>query len=287
LAVWTSLPGSPGRMELLDDEQPLSVGDRLLYQVVEEREPETLVFVNDRGRIRFPLLGEVDASGRTPRELAFDLKDRLEEDFFYRATVLLRFPREDGSRGQVYVAGAVRRQGSYPIPVDQVMTVTNAIMAAGGLDSDADGEAVEVVRRDDADPDGEEVRMGVNVRAILDTGDFESDVSVRAGDVVVVPRREGRGGSVFVVGAVNSPGILEVQPGVELTVSKAILQRGGFTRFARKRSVKLIRGDTSLSESERTITVDVSDILERGLRENDPVVSPGDLIRVEERVIAF
>ena len=147
------------------------------------------------------------------------------------------------------------------------MTVSSAIALAGGFSQNADGSGVTLVRRDDEDSQSA-TRKTINVRKILDTGNFDEDVTVQSGDLLIVPRAaRDDGGTIYVVGAVNAPGILNVPPGDTLTVSKAILQSGGFSRFARKNTVKLIRGDSSIPEDERTEIIDVEEILKRGARD--------------------
>lgn len=274
-------------METLEDQRTLAVGDRLTYQVIEERETPIVIFVNARGEADVPLIGAVQAKGKTPQSLAFEIKSLLEVDYFHRATVILRFPQQSASRGTVDIAGAVREPRSYPLPSDQILTVSAAINMAGGMTADSDGTEVTLVRRS-SDESTPETREVVNVRGIMDSGNFDKDPAIQDGDLIIVPRSaQAAGGTIYVVGAVNSPGILNVPPGDTLTVSKAILQSGGFTRFARKSTVKLIRGDSSVPEDDRTEIIDVEGILQRGLRENDPVVQPNDIIRVEERIIAF
>ena len=73
----------------------------------------------------------------------------------------------------------------------------------------------------------------------------------------------------------------------DFTVSKAIIQAGGFTRFADKKRVQLIRADPNLAEEEKTILVNVTDVLERGIRDFDPEINADDIIRVKERAISF
>ncbi len=277
------------QMDSLDNQRALAIGDRMTYQVIEEREPPIVVFINARGEVEIPLIGPVAASGKTLQSLAFDVKSLLEVDYFHQATVILRFLQPAASRGTVDIAGAVRAPRSYTLPSDQILTVSSAIALAGGMAPDSDGTQVTLVRRSSEDGEsGSESRQVIDVRGIMDSGDFDQDLPVQDGDLIIVPRlAAASGGTIYVVGGVNSPGILNVPPGNTLTVSKAILQSGGFSRFARKSSVKLISGDSSLPEDKRTQIVNVEDILQRGLRENDPIVQPNDIIRVEERIIAF
>ncbi|HAV12541.1 MAG TPA: hypothetical protein DCX06_03440 [Opitutae bacterium] len=275
------------QMNILDDQRGLEIGDRLTYEVIEERELPILVFVNASGEIAIPLVGSVAAEGKTPKTVAFEIKSLLEVDYFHRATVILRFPQPSASRGSVDVAGAVNSPRTYQLPSDQILTVSSAIALAGGMTPDSDGTKVTLVRRS-SDASTAETRLQVNVRSILDSGDFDKDLPIQSGDLVIVPRlSDTSSGTVYVVGGVNAPGILNLLPGDTMTVSKAILQSGGFSRFARKNAVKLISGDSSLPEDARTQIIDVEEILQRGLREKDPIVKPNDIIRVEERIIAF
>lgn len=285
--VYGDLPQAPSQMQLLDNERKLMVGDRIIYEVLEEREDPLIVFVDDQGHVRLPLIGRVPAAGKSPQQLSYEVKAELEKEFFYQATVLMRHQFADNARGRVTLVGQVRQPGPIGIPVDQVLTVTGAILRAGGITPGGDGRRVMLVRKDPANPDAEERQFVMDVNRMLDSGDFSQDMPVQSDDLIVIPRNESTGGQVYVVGAVNAPGLYEIPPEREFTVSKAILRAGDFTRFADKKRVKLIRSDENLSEKERTVIINVADVLERGRRDNDPVVKPNDIIRIEERAIVF
>ena len=55
---------SYSQMDLLDDERLLEIGDRFVYLVEEEKEAEINVFINGRGNVKLPLIGEVLALGK-------------------------------------------------------------------------------------------------------------------------------------------------------------------------------------------------------------------------------
>jgi protein involved in polysaccharide export with SLBB domain len=278
----------PSRMDLLDDHRALRVGDRLLYQVVEEQEPAVVLFVNDEGIIEVPLAGPVSAAKETCLSLAVKIRDILEKDFFHRATVLLRFQNAINSRGQLTLVGRVRTQGRMNIPADEILTVSNAILRAGGFAEGADRANVTLVRQD---PEKGEIRLLLDVGKMLDNGNFQDDRIVRPDDTIIVPESEQAGGQIYIVGAVNNPGLYNIPPETSFTVSKAILNAGGFTRFANKRAVKLIRAEGTApaanGEDDRTLIVDVERVLEKGLRDNDPELHPNDIIRIEERTFVF
>ncbi len=190
------------------------------------------------------------------------------------------------SRGSLTMLGEVRQQGPLLIPVDEILTVSSAILRAGGFLVDADKSRVSLIRNDPSSPDGQ-LKIEIDVGLMLETGRFADDVTVQPDDIILVPRYEQAGGQIYIVGAVISPGLYMVPNEPDFTLSKAILMAGGFTTFANKRSVKLIRADTGLPESERILKVNVADILEKGIRDFDPLVKPNDIVRVEERLVVF
>jgi len=278
---------TPSRMELLDDSRPLRVGDRLSYQVVEEREPAVRLFVDAEGKVDVPLIGRVDATHLTPKAFAQKVKQELEQDFFYRATVLVDFENADGARGEVKVVGLVLRPGPLPIPADEVLTASTALIRSGGVRAGADLSHVTILRGDSQNPDEQE-RITVDLKEVLEEGNLAADKVLRPDDTLVVPESSQVGGTYFITGEVAGEGVYNLPAdGSDLTVSEAVLRAGGFAKFANKRRVLLIKADESLPEDQRRLVVDVQRILEQGDRSNDPVLGPDDIIRVTDRKFAW
>lgn len=269
------------RMDLLDDRRTFEIGDRLAYQVLEEREPAVVLFVNDRGEVEVPLAGPVAAHGLTARRLAYRIKDLLEQTYFHRATVLVQHSHADNTRGRINLVGRVQRPGPQQIPADEVLTVSSAILRAGGFAPGADRAGVTIVRA--ADGEGGEERITVDLVDVLENGNLAADRVVRPEDVIVVPERADASGTYYVTGEVGSPGVFNIPPTGGMQLSEAILRAGGFAKFADRRRVQLIRGDTSLPEDERRLTVNVQAILEDGQRDLDVPVYANDIIRVRDR----
>jgi polysaccharide biosynthesis/export protein len=92
-------------------------------------------------------------------------------------------------------------------------------------------------------------------------------------------------GVIYLVGAVRSPGPLEIPRDEVLTVGKAILRVGGFTDFADEKHVRVTRkGENGTND---VFTLDVSEILDKGKTGQDQPVEPGDLIYVPDKVFRF
>lgn len=280
-----SLLNAQSRMDLLEDDTVLEVGTRLSYQVVEEREPVETIIVSEQGQVRVPLIGNVPAKGKTPRALAFAIKERLEGEFFHpgKATVLVAIQRTSGVRGTVSVAGAVGLQGEVPLPANQTYTVWQAIVRSRGLRQDADSSRVRVLR---ADPDtGEQQEFVVNIEQMMNEGTFDEDIDLRDGDLIIVPNFDRESGEVYVFGAVGSPGPQRITGSDRLLVSDAILRAGGFTQFAKDKQVEVIRANPDLPPEERKQVVDVRRILDENRRDLDIQLEPGDTVRVREKLI--
>jgi len=270
----------PDFMTLLDDDWKLKSGDRVVYEVLEERAEEPmLLVVNGNGELLVPLIGRVEAQGKTSKTLAYEIKEELEKEFFHRATVVISQREEDRNRGRVSVIGEVRRQGEQIIPVDSPLTLSQAIMQSGGFSNEADRTKVSVVGQGE-----QQARLEMNLGAMLESGDLSQDPILRPGDSVIVPRADQSQNQVYVLGAVNAPGLYSIR-GSNFTLSQVILMAEGFTRFARKNKVRLISRDSKGEKTEREI--DVGKILEGGDRAEDPLITPGDMVIVDEKMISF
>jgi protein involved in polysaccharide export with SLBB domain len=276
--------GGYSRMDLLDRQRLITINDRIRYQVLEEQSPMIVLSPNDQGMVRFPpLMESVEVVGKTCYDLALELKALLEVDFFYRATVVIDLA-ESSFRDHFTVFGQVRNQGRQTMPADGMVTISQALSMAGGAIDGADLAKVTIVRRDQDNPEKED-RLEVNVEEILNQGRLEQDIRILASDVVIVGRREELGGRYSVIGAVNNPGLFTIKQ-ERLAVSDAILMAGGFNSVARETRVKLTRQVPDSKEIE-TFYINVRRVLQDGIRSEDMLVLPDDIIHVSERIIVF
>jgi polysaccharide export outer membrane protein len=182
--------GSPAAystsMDVLDDERPLRIGDRLSMRVVEDREAPVSLFVTDSGEVEVPLIGRVHAKGLTCKRLAYEIKAPLERDYFYKATVIVALDMAGlKSPGTVYVTGQVHNQGPVDIPPDETFTVSKVIMRAGGFADFANKRKVKLIRRK---RDSTETIL-VNVDEVVRKGRLDKDPVVEAGDTIIISER--------------------------------------------------------------------------------------------------
>ena len=84
---------------------------------------------------------------------------------------------------------------------------------------------------------------------------------------------------VSVLGSVRSPGRYDMYPERDTTVLEALAMAGGFTDVANENATKIIRKE---GKNEVTIPVRVEDITKKGLKEQDILLKPGDIVFVPE-----
>jgi protein involved in polysaccharide export with SLBB domain len=92
-------------------------------------------------------------------------------------------------------------------------------------------------------------------------------------------------GKVYVAGNVRIPGSQDIPADEPYTVGKAIIKAGGFSDFADKRNVRILRSAGALSGEKKTITVNVTDIFGKDTNNKDVPVEPEDMIYVPQRLV--
>jgi polysaccharide export outer membrane protein len=140
--------------------------------------------VRPDGKISVPLVGDVDAGGKTPEEVSADVKTRLSA--FVRdpqVTVIIDQLRSHEYLSRVRVTGAVRTPIS--VPYRQGMTVLDAVLAAGGTNEFAASDRTELYRKDASGAHAYSIRLD----RILQKGDLSNNYEAQPGDVITVPER--------------------------------------------------------------------------------------------------
>jgi polysaccharide export outer membrane protein len=169
-------------------------GDVIFVEVKEAPDLTKIYTTNNKGRIGLGYMGDVDAEGLTPGELADKIKAKLEADYIGKATVSVEIrghalaPVEGGvsvpSLGSVWVMGEVKSPGPVPIPPeDKEFTISKAIIKAGVADF-AKLSKTKLVRKR---PDGTAEIKIINVYDIIYKGKLEKDVPLQNDDRIIVP----------------------------------------------------------------------------------------------------
>lgn len=100
------------------------------------------VRVNSSGQVTLPLIGAIEAGGKTVQELETDISERLKDGYLQNPQVTV-FVAEFTSQ-RITVEGAVNQPGIYPITGDT--SLLQAIALAKGLDRVANRSGIIVFR---------------------------------------------------------------------------------------------------------------------------------------------
>jgi polysaccharide biosynthesis/export protein len=149
------------------------------------------------GRISLPLIGDLPAAGLSPMALASEIADHLKK-FMNDPTVTVIVTASNSRR--ITFTGEVNHQG--PIPLTRNMTMLQAIAAAGGLSSFANGKKIYVLRYEPTQQQKmlcdkamqqnkpcEQVKpqkIPFDYKKALKSGDMQG-VTLKSGDTIVVP----------------------------------------------------------------------------------------------------
>ena len=141
------------------------------------------VQVRPDGRITTPLISDLPAVGRTPAQLADDIKDRLTQ-YVKEPLVSVIVDNFSGTFSQqVRVVGATEKPASIPYRAN--MTLLDAMISVGGLSEFAAGNRARLIRFDRAT--GKQTEYALRIGRLLKQGDAKANVRLEPGDVVIIP----------------------------------------------------------------------------------------------------
>ena len=157
------------------------IGSGDILEIMTWKEPDFTreeVLVRIDGNISFPLLNDVQASGRTPLQLKQDIESKL-KDFVENpvVTVTVKIP---GSQ-KFYILGEVVRTGEYNLTKD--LTVLQAFALAGGFTEWASKKEIILLRHED----NKEKIIRINYKNIVRGTDISQNIFIKANDTIIVP----------------------------------------------------------------------------------------------------
>ncbi|MFC7301620.1 XrtA/PEP-CTERM system exopolysaccharide export protein [Cognatiluteimonas weifangensis] len=176
--------GPPPTAASAVDAYHIGVDDMVQVSVWQNPDLGITAPVRPDGMISVPLIGDVQAGGRTPPEVAKDIQTRLAAYVLEpRVSVILTELRSHEYLSRVSITGAVTNPVS--IPYRQGMTVLDAVLAAGGVTEFAAPDRSSLHRKSDTDVRSYSLRLD----RILKQGDLSTNYKVAPGDVITVPER--------------------------------------------------------------------------------------------------
>jgi polysaccharide export outer membrane protein len=153
-------------------------GDLLTVTVWKETDLTGDVLVRPDFGLSFPLVGDLDARGKTVDQLRKEITERLQK---YIPTPVVTVATKVLAGNHIYVVGKVQKPGEYPVVRN--VDVMQALSLAGGATPFAAVNDIIVLRRESAG----QIVLHFQYNDVARGRDLGQNVVLQAGDTVVVP----------------------------------------------------------------------------------------------------
>ena len=245
-----------GLASATESEYIIGAGDRLSVFVWGETELSVPALVRPDGRISLPGAGEIMAEGLTP--------EALQQEIAARLTALVKDPvvtvsMAEIANSKVYIIGGGVAPGIF-----ELKQKTSLLQLLASMDlTRADLLGAHVMR------DGKKIERDFD--SLLHKGDVSQDLALRHNDIVFFPALPEP--YVYVLGAVGTPKALPYKDG--MTVLDAILDSGGFSKFAKENDTVVLRRENGV---EQRIKVRARDLIDGKDLGQNVLLKRGDYI---------
>jgi polysaccharide export outer membrane protein len=168
--------GTPGGPSAAVDSSSYKVDspDVLNVRVWHEADFSGVYSVHPDGKITIPLIGDVQAGGKTPNEIEKILREALAN---YVKNPLVTVTVQDVLSKRYYMDGEINRPGEYALV--SPTTVLEAISKAGGLAGFANPKKIYVLRGSQ--------RIKFNYKDVIHGKNLAQNIQLQPGDHVVTP----------------------------------------------------------------------------------------------------
>ena len=148
--------------------------DTLNIKVWHEQDFSGIYSVHPDGKITMPLIGDVEAGGRTPADIEKTVKEALAK---YVVNPLVTVTVQEVLSRRYYMDGEIGRPGEYSLVSST--TVLEAISKAGGLAGFANPKKIYILRGDQ--------RIAFNYKDVIHGKHLEQNIQLQPGDHIVTP----------------------------------------------------------------------------------------------------
>lgn len=162
----------------VQSEYIIGLGDELQIMVWKEPELAQAMSVRIDGRISLPLVGDVQAAGKTIRELKKILEEKYGSMISEPAVSVMLVQSKSW---RYYIIGQIKQPGEFPI--DFPITVLQAIAKSGGFLEWAKTDRISIIRHEG----GKESIVPFNYEALVNGRNLQQNALVKPGDTIIIP----------------------------------------------------------------------------------------------------
>jgi polysaccharide export outer membrane protein len=178
-AVLLGLVSTATAQEERRNEYFVQPGDILEISIWKEDDLRRDALVRPDGRFSFPLVGDVNANGKSVEELRAEIARSLEP---YIPAPVVTVTVKSILGNKIYVVGQVKNPGAYV--VNPRVDVMQALTLAGGTTAFASLNGIVILRRNN---DGSQRAIDFAYKDVERGRNLEQNILLTSGDIVVVP----------------------------------------------------------------------------------------------------
>ena len=267
-----SLTSQIGAETSLSDFYTIGTNDVLDIRVQDNENLRTMATVTSDGTISFPYIGTIVVKGLTLSEIEKIITKKLSEGYIKYPVVTVSLMKALSNKFFSY--GEVQRRGE--IPLEEKITVIQALSMAGGVTDNARYGILKIRRKQDKD-------RGVYkdlAEAVLNDGVIENsrvaEILLKPDDILVVERNK----TFLIQGEVSNRGRFILEK--DMTVLKGLLQASGVSSNGSYGSVKVRRKQEGEIGGYKDIgETNINDGVIESKEVENTLLKPDDILIVE------
>jgi polysaccharide export outer membrane protein len=219
----------------LPNEYKISLRDQITVILSGSKEAIFNLNVKLNGTILFPELGAILVAGKTFGEVKETLSGLIEQSYI---GVQVDVSIKNLSAKKITIVGAVKAPGTYL--VNPFSTISSALAYSGGISEIGTLRSIRLIRSNGN-------TFNFDLYKLLINGDRSDDITIEAGDVIVIDPAEQ---FITLTGEVRRPAIYEIA--ANETLENLVKYGLGFSQFANKSNVELRTLDIESSSVQNT-----------------------------------
>ena len=176
-----SYPPAPERTGQFDWNYLIGPGDSVQVFVWRNPEVSGSFPIRPDGKMTMNLIEDMQASGKTPTQLARDIEKALAKYIQEPIVTVIMGGGIGPFDQQIRVIGEAAKPQA--LSFREKMSLIDLMIAVGGITDFAAGNKAYILRT----VDGKQERLGVRLEDLLKAGDISANVDMKPGDVLVVP----------------------------------------------------------------------------------------------------
>ncbi|MDA8256274.1 MAG: polysaccharide export protein [Betaproteobacteria bacterium] len=180
-SITPSYPPAPERTGQFDWNYLIGPGDSVQVFVWRNPEVSGSFPIRPDGKMTMNLIEDMQASGKTPTQLARDIEKALAKYIQEPIVTVIMGGGIGPFDQQIRVIGEAAKPQA--LSFREKMSLIDLMIAVGGITDFAAGNKAYILRT----VDGKQERLGVRLEDLLKAGDISANVDMKPGDVLVVP----------------------------------------------------------------------------------------------------